>query len=434
MDKLRTISAFVFLLILVGVVTASEPQFVDDTKLVKLRWKNTKIKLFVSTSLKNSDKIKTAENFLNVVKRSVETWEKTGDFEFSVAWTNKQSVGSDGTNLITIAETPENSANIAGQTDVAAKTKIFFNKQGTIAESDIVLSPFQLFSTDGTAETFDLESILTHEIGHLLGLDHSNVMGATMFANQSKNDGYSNSALTPRTLSEDDKSGIRSIYGGFLEENCCGTVRGSLSNQTGPPLKNANVWLEEIRTGRVFSAGTTNNFGKFRLDGLLEGNYRLLAQNNPLENETSSNFFDVIVSEQLKVNRAEIVTVDKQVKTRINSGSLTLIGMNEQLAASSLLLNKGQKYFVYLGGKVAGNSNQTVSFPSQYFQLTPKSSLQQHLDDNLISLGFEANISKNASNGDYTVRWQNPDGSFSSLIGAITIDDFANENYSNFWR
>jgi len=51
---------------------------------------------------------------------------------------------------------------------------------------------------------FDVETVALHEIGHLLGLDHSTVPGAVMFPT------YSGAR---RALSADDIAGIRSLYG-----------------------------------------------------------------------------------------------------------------------------------------------------------------------------------------------------------------------------
>ncbi len=51
---------------------------------------------------------------------------------------------------------------------------------------------------------FDLETVALHEIGHLLGLDHSNVLGSVMFPNY----GGARRALTP-----DDIAGIQTLYG-----------------------------------------------------------------------------------------------------------------------------------------------------------------------------------------------------------------------------
>jgi hypothetical protein len=52
---------------------------------------------------------------------------------------------------------------------------------------------------------FDIESVALHELGHLLGLDHSDVAGTVMWP-------YVYSNWTLRTLQPDDLAGIRSLY------------------------------------------------------------------------------------------------------------------------------------------------------------------------------------------------------------------------------
>ena len=52
----------------------------------------------------------------------------------------------------------------------------------------------------------DLDSLLTHEAGHLLGLGHTKDPSATMFA------GYKNGTIELRTLAPDDVSGICKMY------------------------------------------------------------------------------------------------------------------------------------------------------------------------------------------------------------------------------
>jgi hypothetical protein len=57
------------------------------------------------------------------------------------------------------------------------------------------------------AGTFDIMGVATHELGHALGLDHTPIAQATMFASASGR------ALGLRTLHIDDRNGIESLYG-----------------------------------------------------------------------------------------------------------------------------------------------------------------------------------------------------------------------------
>jgi Matrixin len=91
---------------------------------------------------------------------------------------------------------------------VIARTSITFDPlTGVIFDADIELNSFDNeFSISDTRVSNDLQSVLTHEVGHFLGLDHTLVPNATMLAD------YELSNLGTRTLSNDDRAGICTIY------------------------------------------------------------------------------------------------------------------------------------------------------------------------------------------------------------------------------
>jgi hypothetical protein len=72
------------------------------------------------------------------------------------------------------------------------------------------------------ANSFDIETVALHEIGHCLGLQHTNVSGSVMFPSVSSN-------FTLRALQADDNAGIRALY------PTVGWHRNDLSAATGAP-------------------------------------------------------------------------------------------------------------------------------------------------------------------------------------------------------
>ena len=97
-----------------------------------------------------------------------------------------------------------------GESSTLALTSTIFEKNsGALLDADVEINSFAVALTTtsvGTDVKKDLASIVTHEAGHFLGLGHSQVSQATMFAQYSAGD------LNYRSLHPDDEAGICSIY------------------------------------------------------------------------------------------------------------------------------------------------------------------------------------------------------------------------------
>jgi len=107
---------------------------------------------------------------------------------------------------------------------------------GEIVDADIEINDggyaFSYDDTPGVNEV-DFLSMLTHELGHFFGLDHSDESSATMFAT------YATSpvaALEARSLSQDDIDGVCALYtdvpvhkgaGGAGDDGGCGASGGA---------------------------------------------------------------------------------------------------------------------------------------------------------------------------------------------------------------
>src|SRR5690349_9158198 len=287
----------------------------------RIHWPRKTIEVALSNSLLTpGPNIKPDSDVVGAVRRALARWSNLSSINFVVTWSSATAIrpadAGDGVSLLTIADTPENEAFNSETT--TGRTRVFFDPEtGNIAEADVSINPrpraedgTQLqFSTDGTPGTYDLEATFTHEIGHLLGLDHSAVLSSTMQGRQAFNGTFGLPALTERTLSEVDRQKIRSLYGPRLK---LGRIEGRIADNRTPgtltPLNGVNVWAENVVTGRVIASDVTAEDGSYTLGGLAPGQYRVMVSSGT---EAASKFRSFELS--------NLVAVKGDVLTPLNS-------------------------------------------------------------------------------------------------------------------
>lgn len=423
----------------------------------QIKWPTKSIQIALSTSLTSpSPALKPESDVVGAVERALASWSRAANITFVEVSSKVQSVSpigrADGVNLITIAGTTENLA-IFGEGNTTARTRVFYDPDaGEISEADVVINPYPYsetgsalqFSTDGTPGTYDLESTLAHEIGHLLGLNHSHVIGATMQASQALNGTYGLPAITERTLSEADESAVRGLYGLREKAEKAGSIEGRIQNSIDGslmPATAAHVWIEDLATGKVMASSLTTAGGRFIINSVPPGNYRAMVEYldsrvteaealSPASDRKSAGrqraFRSVEISGRVRVVADKTTALNYVLVPPQNSAPALnprFIGINGELSTVPIPVAAGKRMTLYVGGEGVDQipgSGLVVSSP--FVTVDPASLALEQFHQATPVISFDVTIAANAPPGDYTIRLQSNSGEIAYLVGGLKID------------
>jgi len=424
-------------------------QYRDASGLSPRRWLTQPIIISLSTSLASPPpNIKAGSDVIGAVRRALRHWSSVSNVQFFETSSTAQAISpanaGDHLNLITVAA--DNAAAFHSE-DNPGRTRVFADANGAITEADIALNPDVLFSSDGTVGTYDLESTFTHEVGHLLGLDHSAIIGATMQPRQAMNGLFGLPAFTQRSLSYDDVAGARALYGSRAGT---GSLVGRLvTNSYGgqsQPVFGAHVFAEETSTGRIMAGSITLHSGDYRIDGLPPGGYRVIGQglDGPIEPEeiatargsyaglvdTTPPFRTYIAtkaaSQIIPVATDKATSLGFFVSSNLPQLVPRLLGMNGELSTVALPLTAGKKVRVYIAGDgLDALPPSGISSTSPFISIDPESVIEEHFDTPYPAISFEITVARNTPTGEYSIVLQTSEGEIAYLAGAITIDNAA---------
>ncbi len=174
----------------------------------------------------------------------------------------------DDIHLIYFDETNSTGFFPVGSSTVAL-TPIWFYGTGVIQDADVLFNGSgHSFTTALAPGRFDVEDVGTHELGHLLGLDHTGWAGGTMYPYVDE------TVILHRSLAQDEINGLRDAYPAATFGRITGKIERA-SDMTA--VSGAHVVAVDAN-GRTAASIVSIPNGTFILRGLEPGTYTVYAR------------------------------------------------------------------------------------------------------------------------------------------------------------
>lgn len=266
MYNLKKVTSFLFLVVSLGWSLCGEAYVHNRTQADALvHWASNVYILDIFANSANSQGYPTTLMEAQVAAAAAQ-W--NGNSRITIRQNASASTNQSGVNEISFSNDVNIFANGSG---VVGVTQVYFkNNTGEIIEADILINDNFPFSTDVNDANY-LGNVITHEMGHFLGLGHSQVAASTMLYALSHGQNQ---------IDADDRAGVYSIYptGNVNKGKLTGKLVGGNSLAA---VFGAQVQAISLKTGVVAGAGLSDIDGSFSIDGL-DRNDQYYIYNGPI--------------------------------------------------------------------------------------------------------------------------------------------------------
>ena len=189
-------------IITVVVCASASPAMAYTLLSPRRRWKSTPVTVQVNNT--GNATITDSDHGVTAVVGAIKAW---------------NIISSSSTSGSAVRGTPppiimlHTNGNVCTRSCLAATLTGYYHSEGSatyIDDADVYTNQRYDYTSsresDGCSGEYDIDGIMTHEVGHVIGLGHSSVAGATMYPSVGACD------FGPRTLSSDDTAGKNALY------------------------------------------------------------------------------------------------------------------------------------------------------------------------------------------------------------------------------
>jgi hypothetical protein len=269
--------------------------FTLNGKDIAVRWNSMPVRYFIT----NRDVSNvTASQLQAAAQLGFAAWARVPTVSLSaqfVGFTGAEPSVDDGISVIGFQARPDLERTL-GATQFA-----FDDVSGDLLEADIFLNSAFDWSVapDGLPGRFDVQSIITHELGHLHGLGHS-ALGETELRPGGGRRVLAKQAIMfpiafpagnidDRTPKPDDAAGLGDVYASTTFNRQYGQIAGRVT-LNGQGIYGAHVTAFNSSTGALVGGFCLDSQGRFTIGGLPAGVYVVRAE--PLDDADIDSFFD----------------------------------------------------------------------------------------------------------------------------------------------
>lgn len=361
------------------------------------------------------------------IHASFEAWEEIEDsaIAFSYGGTSDAKVAAlDYANVISFQDDTYEFG--LGTVAVTISFSSETNGVRALVDADIIFNPDENFSTDGTPDTFDLQSVATHEAGHFLGLNHTGIVAAVMYPFADDGEG----AIFGRVLKTDDRIGSSVLYPEPEFTNSSGGLTGRIL------LDEAGVFGAHVvaldSSGRAVASALSGEDGGYRISGLRPGSYTFYAE--PLDGPVEED--NVLSPLDPRSFNTSFTTTFMRQRPDDHVGEPISVAAGDRLTGFDISVSPSSAQFLDLDKSRFG-SNPTIYlsqgesdrkridgngflFAKNFFFLGEGLALQKWTPAGNLEAEIEIAVDVNAPLGPHSLFVQNPDD-LAALSGGVLV-------------
>lgn len=252
------------LILLFGLISQLQAYVITRPKGEDLKWSGSTSNLSIYVSQGSSVNVNMNSSVFSIAQDARDQWNPQSNVNIGLIGSSSVN-DQNGVNDLYFSS--NQSLFGGGVGGVVLAVTIVKYSNDIIQEADIVVNDSQTFSTVPMGNNY-LGDVITHEMGHFLGLAHSQTHRATM---------YYSVFNGQHILHDDDKAAVHFLYGGGTQSY--GSIGGRIvggSNSSKVGIFGVQIEAISNKNGKVVASALTEPDGSYRIHGLpLNDNYFL---------------------------------------------------------------------------------------------------------------------------------------------------------------